>query len=586
MKSTVFLSSLGIAAAAVAVGQMASGGGGNDGEDIWDIASTCGMTSLSYSSGSAFVGTYPNGTLGLAMQTVGQNQGDFRIPWNAVSGVDHPVIAQNMYRINADGRLEQIGQAWLKHAWFALQQSLCGFSCQSGGNGALLGINCADTYSAGNNSAQSDLGPRWEIKPTELRWMNGLSWNGSHFQQGAGHSNPVMHRLRVRMSDLDDTPSGATYWYEAQYNMLRNYGNSAYDGMFEHADQRFNNSRHRRTIVTHNGNQSFSFVNSGNDVNGPLVQAWGDVRSLASPTDDGMVYVSSRAVDIGGGNYRYEFCVMNYTLDTEIESITIPVNGANVSNLGFHQVLDGYWTDATTFVNESPYDVQPWDSLVDGDSVTFSAQAPEGSLLENTIRWSTMYTFWFEADSAPIEGGTDMTIIPHLQGTVAELTAGIAAPGPSALPAELTNVATTLGTNIGGNLASLLTSDDVNYSVRSALGFTANEPNVTQIRVWATSPVQVADSMDVTIESRLNQSGGTRRVRLRNYDTNALSTIDTYAIGNTEITQVSTAGGGVSQFIRDSDSRIELVSRTSVLVTFTASGFVDRYDLVTIELNE
>lgn len=588
MKSTVFLSSLGIATASVVIGQMAAGGGGGggDGTNIYDIQSCrVGNSGSGGFSQVGSIGTFPNGTVALGMETFGANQGNVKIPWFASPQVDHPIIAQNLYRINVDGRLEQIGLAWLKHAWFALQQGGCA-TCIPHGNGQMLGIGCADTYSVGNNTAQGDLGPRWEIKPNENRWMDGFSWNGSHFSQGLGHGNNVMHRLRVRMDDLDDQPSGAQYWYESVYYMLRDYGDANENDLVEFPENMFNNAAHRRTNVTYNGGTSFSFVNATSSTPGPIVQAWGDVRELASPKDDGLVYVSSRAVDVGGGNFRYEYVVMNLSLDTEVESITIPINGATVTDIGFHAPVDGYWTDATTFVNESPFDLQPWDSLVDGDSVTFSAQAPEGTLLTNTIRFATAYTFWFTADSSPAEGANQMTLIPHLPGTVNELTAGVTVPGASFVDAPLTDVAVSWGTHIGGNLNSLLISDNVRYSVNSAIGFTAQEPNITQTTVGATSPTLTGTSLRATVESRINQAGGTRKIRFKNFDTNGIVQIDTYPIGTTEITEVSTVGGGVNQFIRDNDMRVELYLRTTVVATLSVSGFIDRYDLVAIGVAE
>ncbi len=44
---------------------------------------------------------------------------------------DHCVIPQNLYRMsggpNNNERFEQIGQSWMKHAFFALQDNACGF---------------------------------------------------------------------------------------------------------------------------------------------------------------------------------------------------------------------------------------------------------------------------------------------------------------------------------------------------------------------------------------------------------------------------------------------------------------------------
>ncbi len=587
MKSHVFLSSLGVTSAAVLIGQFAVGGGkGGDGQGIFDIHAcrVGGVAQSVVQSGS--IGTFPDGTVAVSYETFLANQGNEEIPWYASSDVDHPIIAQNMYRITPDGRLEQIGLAWLKHTWFALQQGGCAtcFSCNC--SGVRLGVGCADTYSSGHNADQGDLGPRWEITPNEHRWMDGRTWAGSRFQTGPGHSNTVQRRLRVRMGDLDDQGGGTQYFYECVMYMLRDYDQPEYDDLQEHPDRMFNNAAHRKASVTHNGGSSFSYSNLTGSTQGPLIQAWGTVRDRATPTTEGVVYVSSRAVDIGGGLHRYEYAVMNYSFDLDIDSLSIPVGAANVTNIGFHAPRDGYWTDATTFVNESPYDVANWENQVSGGAITFNAPTPEGGTEPNTIRFSTVYTFWFTADVPPAQQNQAITLSPYEQGNVTELTAAITAPAPNRQPAGLTDIATTWGTHMGGNLASVQTSDDVRYTVNSAIGFLATEPNVTEVTVGATSPFATGSALQATVESRLNTPGGTRRVKLRNFDTNSLATIDTYSIGTAEITEVTSVGGGIAQYVRDSDNRIELVNRTSVMATFVVNGFLDRYDWIDIQVDE
>src|SRR5262245_18291764 len=87
----------------------------------------------------------------LAVGTPPCNKGNEELDWYQLPDNRHPVIAQNMYRLK-DGRLQQIGQAWLKHGFTALQGTVCYSDCQPAANGTHLGVHCSDPYGAGLNS--------------------------------------------------------------------------------------------------------------------------------------------------------------------------------------------------------------------------------------------------------------------------------------------------------------------------------------------------------------------------------------------------------------------------------------------------
>ena len=78
---------------------------------------------------------------------------------------EHPVIAQNMFRLK-DGRLEQIGQSWLKHGFGAESGNVCSNACIPVPAFDHLGVNCSDTYTAPLNGSQSGMGPKSEVNPS------------------------------------------------------------------------------------------------------------------------------------------------------------------------------------------------------------------------------------------------------------------------------------------------------------------------------------------------------------------------------------------------------------------------------------
>ena len=98
--------------------------------------------------------------------TTACNIGDDILLWMHNSTFQ-PVIGQNMFRLKtaADGsdRFEQIGQAWLKHGFTALQHDACGCGCQSSGTGSRPGVGCSDPYSSGPNCSQGTLGPKPQV---------------------------------------------------------------------------------------------------------------------------------------------------------------------------------------------------------------------------------------------------------------------------------------------------------------------------------------------------------------------------------------------------------------------------------------
>ncbi|PYK17555.1 MAG: hypothetical protein DME56_15015 [Verrucomicrobia bacterium] len=143
--------------------------------------------------------------VGLAVATTSCNNGDQPVDWFQLPNTDHPVVPQNFYRMSSGAdnteRFEQIGQSWLKHTFFALEDDACGFGCNTSGcvTGSHLCPGCSDPYSAGLNGDQTQIGSR--------AWVNPFTGN---FPTNANDSLRRNMWLPVNTPGARRTPRSAT----------------------------------------------------------------------------------------------------------------------------------------------------------------------------------------------------------------------------------------------------------------------------------------------------------------------------------------------------------------------------------------
>ena len=290
-----------------------------------------------------------------------------------------PVLAMNAYRL-LDGRLEQIGMSWVKHACCAAAGSGCGFPC-NGNGGSVLGSGCRDVYGTGWNGIQGRLGLRSNIN----------AYSGELSSATGGSGDAIFKRLQIRESDLN--LSNALYFMEGVYVASDDApaGNS------------LNNATYRRA----NMNASFDISPTGTTFLGaPAIFAWRDHGHGADTPDksvdiievdipgEGRFYLANKVTDIGGGTWRYAYAIYNLNSHRSAGSFSVPIPpGVTVSTVRFHDV---------DYHSGEIYDNQDWSVSLEPGSVTWAS--PE-SFAENpntnALRWGTMYTFWFEASAAP-----------------------------------------------------------------------------------------------------------------------------------------------------------------------------------------
>lgn len=295
-----------------------------------------------------------------------------------------PGLAQNMYRLY-DGRIEQIGQGWVKHACCAGAGAGCGLSC-NGSGGVVLGAGCKDVYGAGFNGGQSGLGPRSGINP----------YTGTFTGPPAAGSIPsTARRVQVQQSDLTASSfPGALYFAEGVY--------VASD---ESPLDKLDNATYKRVTVS----AAFDLTGQGAAREGrPAIYAWADhglgvgitdpavqIQTLDVP-GEGRFFIGAKATDLGQGQWRYEYAVFNLNSDVAAGSFVIPLgNGATLTSITFRDV---------PYETGEPYDNTDWAVQQTAAAITWrSPQTFQENPNSNALRWGTMYNFGFTANRPPAD---------------------------------------------------------------------------------------------------------------------------------------------------------------------------------------
>jgi hypothetical protein len=344
--------------------------------------------------------------VGLGVGTTSCNNGTQPVDWFNLPDTRHPVIPQNLYRMSggADNteRFEQIGQSWMKHAFFALEDDQCNFGCNTSNcaTGDQLCPGCSDTYVASLNYDQNGIGSRAWVNPFTGSFPSGANNHSGHNHTGTSH------RVTVATSDLIPAQNpGATYFAEADY-----ISPTEYTWCQTHPGQcnMFNNVSHRQFTVS-GGPTTFSFSAAGPTVRmQPALMAWTGAtisqRLEPDPGNDGAWFIGYKVTNPSAGVWHYEYALYNMNLDRSIQSFTVPLgSGVTLSNIGFHAPPQepGWPNDGT--LNNQGYSSAPWsnDYQPGNSSITWACETFAQNQNANAIRFGTLYNFRFDADQPP-----------------------------------------------------------------------------------------------------------------------------------------------------------------------------------------
>ena len=380
--------------------------------------------------------------VGLGVGTTSCNNGDQPFHWFALPQTDHPVIPQNLYRMSGgatnDERFEQIGQSWMKHAFTALEGSVCG-TCNTSGctTGTNLCPGCSDPYGSSLNASQTGIGSRAWLNP-----FTGVFPSTANSHSGHSHTG-TSHRVTVASSDLNPAQnSGATYFAEGQYLTPHEY---AWCQSHPGQCNMYNNASYRRFNVSGSGD-NYTFSSSGSTVRmQAAIKAWQTLGGATvnqiepDPGNDGIWFMGYKVSNPTTGVWHYEYALYNQNLDRGIQSFSVPLApGVNISNIGFHAPRqEPGWANDGTFNNQG-YSSTPWTVMQDGSSITWSTETFAQNQNANAIRFGTLYNFRFDADQPPQSAssivGFFKTGSPMMVAIQAPMGGGTPTPTPTASP--------------------------------------------------------------------------------------------------------------------------------------------------------
>jgi hypothetical protein len=409
-----------------------------------------------------------DGLVVLAPDASLQNIGTSSVAWNAMfnrnnngqpqppyNNDQHPYLVWNLYRVDANGAIKQIGVSAAKHAFYSVNFQC---SCDPGHAPSVVYPTCQDNYSGATNDFADYLGPRHEIVPATGQWGRcGSVFDPTCSGQNVGPSDdygsvdPQRHMV-VRESDI--TPAlnpGAQYFFEYWY-VIRD-AQTPYSSMGYRALSNFHK------VLGGDGISSIWQFDTAELTGGSVINTWSpppDVIAIDSDnveiaTPDGHARIAVRTHALGGGKYHYDYAVMNVdfahaVIDPAHASDDLSVNPQGLkllSNVGFSRFSIPVAAKANisnlTFADADANPANDWVATIADQHIVW--QAPDG----NTLNWGMLYAFGFDADQAPNSGSMLLSItssdaaaiLPTAAATGTDYVATTLAPVTYVLPAIL-----------------------------------------------------------------------------------------------------------------------------------------------------
>jgi len=326
----------------------------------------------------------------LAIGGAACNVGTAPVDWDGSVGAS-PVIRQNLFRykiVDGAGRFEQVGMSWLKHGFFAVQESFC-CTCQAEAGNARLGVGCTDIYVAGFNAAQMYLTPNWEV--------NAHTGVFPHPASDPPWSGTVARRLQVELADLETTggASGTRYFAEGLY-VARDDARAGNQ----------NDNASWREMSVAGGPSDFTLdllPGSHTERARAAIEAWRKIDPAVRCAEiqipgDGRLILCWRVTPLAGSMWRYEYALYNMNSDRDVGSFALPLpTGMPLANVEFH-VPRYHSGDGPGDVDFSHAD---WQLTTIFGTVAWTTETEAQNPSANALRWGTLANFRFDAPRPP-----------------------------------------------------------------------------------------------------------------------------------------------------------------------------------------
>lgn len=398
----------------------------------------------------------------------------------------HPYLIWNLYRTNADGRIEQVGRSGVKHAWLTTNGSCLD---PNDHDPHILGRGCTDTYGTGNNDASSDLGPRSEIVPATGIWgrcgsIYDPNCDGS--EDDSGNSN-YDQRLIVREQQISATVNpGASYLFESWY-IARDDINV------------YNSMATLTGAPSWSGGQWAPGGGSGYKL-GPAIDRWVDpanpgenARNSELANTEGHTKLAVKVKDLGGGSWRYDYALMNLDFARAVTEGSAP-NVRVLSNKGFDRFAvplpDGAVVSATWFSDGDVDAANDWAVSTSGNQAVWTAPASG-----NTLDWGTLFSFSLTVNVPPVDSLAELHVAQ--EGSPSGYTVSTLGPSDADIPDPVATVSSTsmsFNVNAGDSTQNTLTignsggpGSSLSYAISEAPTSCASASDVAWLSAAPTS---------------------------------------------------------------------------------------------------